>query len=232
MTKALLLDLDGTLLKNDLNTFTPVYFRALTEAVAPFIAAEPFLTALGKGVQAMLTSQDGTKSNEAVFWEAFTPHLTVSRETLEPLLARFYDEAFGTLSHVTEKVPGASDLVEAAREAGLKLVLATSPVFPRRAIEHRVEWAGLEAEAFDLVTSFETMHSTKPHRSYYQEIADHLDLEPAACVMAGNHLSDDLVGARSAGMRTFFVDTFPIADARLTPDGQGSLSDLRRWLFD
>ncbi len=231
MTRALLLDLDGTLLKNDLNTFTPVYFRALGEAVAPHMAAELFLTALGKGVLAMMQSRDASLSNEAVFWEAAQPHLSVPREVLEPVLAHFYEEIFGSLSSVTKPVAGAQELIQAAHEAGWKVALATQPLFPRRATEHRIAWAGLKPDAFDHITSFENAHSSKPHEGYYLEIAETLAVPSEACVMAGNHFSDDLVGARSAGMKTFFVDTFPIEDAKLTPDGRGSLQDLQRWLF-
>lgn len=230
MTRALLLDLDGTLLQNDLERFMPVYLRALTQAVAPQVEAERFLQALGAGVQAMLASTDG-KSNEVVFWQAFAPQLTVPRETLEPVLERFYETTFATLAHVTAPVAGAREVVAAAKGAGWKLALATNPVFPRRAIEHRIAWAGLEPAAFDLITDYATMHSTKPHARYFLEVAELLGAAPAACVMAGNHLSDDLLGAREAGMSTFFVDAFPIEDAQFTPDGRGSLDDLRRWLL-
>lgn len=230
MTRALLLDLDGTLLENDLERFMPVYLQALTQAVAPQVEAESFVPALGAGVQAMLASTDG-RSNEEVFWAAAAPRLGVPRATLEPLLEHFYEVTFADLRHVTAPVAGARELVASVKGAGWKVALATNPVFPRRAIEHRLRWAGLEPERFDLITDYATMHSTKPHARYFREVAERLGLAPKACLMAGNHLADDLVGAQEAGMKTYFVDTFAIEDAQLHPDGRGSLIDLRRWLF-
>lgn len=231
MTRALLLDLDGTLLKNDLNTFTPIYFRALTEAVAPHVEAEAFLTALGAGVQAMLRSEDRSRSNAEVFWTEVEPRLPVSRSALEPALTRFYDEAFANLAHVTEPIAGAAELIAAARAAGIRLAVATNPIFPRRAIEHRIDWAGLDAADFDLITCYETMHSTKPHPGYFREILDLLGVRAGEALMAGNHLSDDIAGAQQAGLKTFLVDTFAIEDVKVVPDGRGSLDDLRRFVL-
>ena len=237
MIRALLLDLDGTLLQNDLETFTPVYFRALSGAVAPHADPGSFLSALGRGVQAMVGSRDRETSNAEVFWAAAEPHLSAPREALEPVLTQFYDEGFGALSHVTQPVAGAGELVAAARAAGLALAVATQPMMPRRAILHRLAWAGLDPQAFALITCFETMHSTKPHPSYFLEAAERLGCAPEACLMAGNDLADDLVGAQAAGMRTFFVDTFPASATapdsapKFAPDARGSLADLRRYLF-
>jgi FMN phosphatase YigB (HAD superfamily) len=230
-TRALLIDLDGTLLKNDMVTFVPVYWQAFARFVAPFVEPAAFMRALEEGVRSMMVDDDLDRTNAEAFWAGAGPFLPVAREELEPVLVRFYEEVFPTLSSLTAPVEGARALVAAAREAGLAVALATNPVFPRRAIEHRLAWAGLAPEAFDLITDFETMTSTKPHPSYFLQTAERLGVPPEACLMAGNHLSDDIQGAQQVGMRTFFVDTYPIEDAPVIPDGRGSLGDLRALLF-
>lgn len=231
MPKALLLDLDDTLLHNSMGDFLPRYFGALSHAVSHVVEREPFLKALQFATQKVIRDNDPTHTNETVFWSHFSSLIPIPRDEMMPILNRFYDEIFPTLDADTHPMEGASELVLAARNAGWLVVVATNPIFPEIANRHRMAWAGLDPADFDLITSYENMHSTKPHASYYAEIAEHLGVEPRDCVMAGNHLSNDIVGASQAGMRTFWVTDYSIADADVTPDGQGTLSELRTWLF-
>ncbi|MGB0385158.1 MAG: HAD family hydrolase [Ardenticatenaceae bacterium] len=231
MSFALLLDLDDTLLHNSMKDFLPNYFRALMAAVVDDVAPEPFLDALRYATRQMMTNTDPLITNQGVFWEAFTPRLGADRERLEWVLNRFYEESFPALASTTAPMAGAQALIDAAKGAGWQVVVATNPIFPRLAIEHRIRWAQLDESAFDLITSYENMTSTKPHSSYYSQIADMLGVPTQNCVMAGNHLSNDIVGAAAVGMKTFWVRTYPIADADMVPDEQGSLVDLHGWLF-
>jgi DNA helicase-2/ATP-dependent DNA helicase PcrA len=75
----------------------------------------------------------------------------------------FYETIFPTLSPLSSKYNKSRELIEIAKTKGYQLVLATNPVFPRRAIEHRLQWAGLASHDFDLITSYENMHFCKPH---------------------------------------------------------------------
>jgi HAD superfamily hydrolase (TIGR01549 family) len=231
MPYALLLDLDDTLLHNSMGDFLPRYFGALSHAVSDVIEREPFLKALQYATQKVIRDNDPTRTNETVFWNHFDPHMPIPRDDMMVILNRFYDEVFPTLDADTHPMEGATELVQAAQTAGWKVVVATNPIFPEVANRHRMTWAGLNPADFDLITSYENMHSTKPHASYYAEIADQLGIAPEACVMAGNHLSNDILGAAQAGMRTFWVTDYAIEDADVEPDGKGTLTDLRQWLF-
>lgn len=231
MARALLLDLDDTLLRNSMKEFLPNYFDALTAAVSDYMAAKPFLYALRHAVRQMITNTDLLQSNESIFWQAVEPLLRVNRATLEPVLDRFYEESFPMLAHTTAPVAGSQALLNTAKRAGWNIVIATNPLYPRLALQHRIQWAGLDEKDIDLITSYENMVSTKPHASYFAQIANMLCLVPQDCVMAGNHLTNDLVGAAAIGMKTFWVDIYPVADADIIPDGRGSLVDLRHWLF-
>lgn len=230
MIRALLLDLDGTLLENEPSAFMAAYVAAVKRYFAPHCDTEKLLAAIDTGVQAIFANQ-GTGTNAEVFWQAAEPRLPAPRATLMPLFEEFYEVAFTELASVTNPVPGALELVATAQQAGLKLVVATGPVFPRRAIEHRLEWAGLDPVDFDLITCCETMHSSKPRPTYFAQVLDLLGVSAEHAVMAGNHLSFDLQGAQAVGLTTFFVDTFPIADAPVTPTARGSLHDLHAFLF-
>ena len=231
MNRALLLDLDDTLLRNSTEQFVSNYFRALSTAVAPYMATKPFLSALRYATGQMISNTNPTYTNEAIFWEAFELKLMVDRSTLEIVLNRFYNETYPTIAHITAPMAGSQALIDAAKAAGWKVVIATNPLYPLFAIQQRIKWAELDESQIDLITSYENMTSTKPHSSYFAQIAQMLGLETENCVMAGNHLSNDVVGAAAVGMNTFWVTTYPIADADIVPNGQGSLHDLHAWLF-
>ncbi|MDQ4077165.1 MAG: HAD family hydrolase [Chloroflexota bacterium] len=231
MSHALLLDLDDTLLRNSMEDFLPRYFSALMEAVSHLVPPQEFLRALHHSTQRMMVNTDPSRTNAEVFWYEFEPMVMVERGAIEPVIDRFYEETFATLAGEAEPVEGAQALIAAAKQAGWKVAVATNPVFPLRAIQHRIEWAGLDESQFDFITSYENMTCTKPHPEYFAQIADALGVPYEACVMVGNHLSNDIVGAAELGMQTFWVTTAAIDDADVTPDAQGSLDDLRQWLF-
>lgn len=232
MIRALLLDLDDTLLHNHMDDFLPRYFQAVTAAVADLITPEEFLAALREATQAMMANTDPERTNADVFWQVFPSLVDVPTEPLDERIDRFYSEVFPTLNSHTAPMPGAREVVAEAQRRDWHVVVATNPVFPMQAIRSRLAWAGLEDVSFDLVTAYENMHATKPHPEYYREIASRLDVAPHDAVMAGNHLANDLVPAAAVGMRTFWVDTYGIADADFTPDASGDLNDLRTWLYE
>ena len=109
-------------------------------------------------------------------------------------------------------------LVQAALASNLRLAVATNPLFPRIAIDHRLAWAGVPSDrfAYDLVTSYETFHSAKPQLAYYAEILGHLGVPPSRAAMVGDSPSDDLSPARALGMAVFHVSPSPIQS---TPAG-------------
>ena len=96
----------------------------------------------GRERKAMISSDDGTMTNAEVFIASFFTDLDLEVEELMPLFDRFYWEQFPALQEMTEPVPGARELVETAKALGLKVVVATNPVFPLVALEQRINWAG------------------------------------------------------------------------------------------
>ena len=71
MLKAVFFDLDGTLLRFDENKFLKMYFQLLCEKTAK-IGYEPkkLIDTIWKGT-ALMYHNNGDKTNEVVFWEAF-----------------------------------------------------------------------------------------------------------------------------------------------------------------
>jgi FMN phosphatase YigB (HAD superfamily) len=233
MLKAILFDLDDTLLGNAMETFIPAYFQALTQYMAHMIPPERLISELIYATRAM-EANDGTgPTNEEAFAELFYPAVGYERAALEPIFGRFYVEEFPKLQHLTQPLPEARPLVRWAFERGLQVTIATNPLFPRSPIEQRLEWAGVPVTEFDyaLVTSYEIMHATKAHPAYYREILTRLGRQPDECLMAGDNWERDVVPAVLVGIPVYWIaepGEAPPADD-VQPVGQGTLADLWDW---
>ena len=148
MTLTLLLDLDDTLLETNMGAFIPAYFQALLEAPCRICPARKMLPALMKGTELMLASEDPTHTLQEVFEAYFYPQLGVSKEQLNHVIEQFYDEVFPSIGSVTRKREGAVELVDWAFSKGYRVAIATDPIFPRKAVYHRIRWAGLRPRTF------------------------------------------------------------------------------------
>lgn len=229
MIRAVLFDLDGTLLGNDMDRFMPAYFDCLQKFVAPHDPSETFLSALLIAVREAIRRPDPRRTVWERFMEAFERETRRSRDFWIPILERFYGEAFPSLRALTAPRVEARLLVERARARGLRIAVATNPVFPEVAIRQRLEWAGLGDIPFDWVTTMENMHFTKPWPEYYLEVASHLQVAPEACGMIGNDWEQDIEPARKVGMRTFWVCE---GEDGWSWRNQGDLGRALQWLED
>lgn len=232
MTITLLLDLDETLLDTNLEAFVPAYYQKLAAHLAPYVAPEKMLKYLTLGTRKMMESEDPSRTLREVFDENFYPFLDVDRDGIQPVLEDFYDNVFPSIREVTRPIPGAADFVEWAFAAGHRVVVATSPYFPRKANYHRLRWAGLPPEKypFVLVSSYEDFHFTKPHPAYFAEVLGRLGWPDDPVVMIGNDVAQDLRPAAALGLPTYHsVDVTPSADG-FEATGRGTLAELRGWL--
>jgi FMN phosphatase YigB (HAD superfamily) len=205
MLKAILFDLDDTLLGNDMNVFLPPYLQSLSAHIEPLLEAKRFVPALLGATRSTMASQDTKATNAEVFWQNFTALGGPSRELAGPFFDRFYREEFFKLAALTQPEPNALRVVNHCLQRGYAVVVATNPIFPKAAVEERLRWAGLGQCQFNLVTSYENMHSTKPHPEYYREILRLVDCAPQEALMVGNDPEQDIAPARAAGLRTLLV---------------------------
>jgi len=233
--KALLLDLDGTLLRNDMEQFVPAYLEAAGRFLGNRIAPERLIRELLRATRIMAANRGDGATNEEVFAATFYPAVGVDRAELEPLFMRFYSEEFPGLRRFTQAVPEAPKLVRWAFECGLKVVVATNPLFPRTAIEQRLEWAGVgvDAHPYALVTTYENMHASKENPAYYREVLDRIGCSPEACLMVGDDWVWDMENASKLGIGGWWVapedEPRPAESGSLF--GQGTLADLWRLIL-
>ena len=228
---AVLFDLDGTLNGIDMDRFLPLYFQALGEFVRDWIEPQRLFREIREATEALLQDRDVQLTNAEKFRRRFLRDDPALRDRLYPLFDRFYAERFDSLRTHAPAHPLARGAVEAALRMGMRVVVATNPVFPEAAIRRRLEWAGLGDVPFELVTTMENSHACKPHPEYFLEIVERLRVPPERCVMVGNDRDEDLVAAR-LGMRTYWVTDLPIdrGISQIVPDGQGPLASLPEWL--
>ncbi len=230
MTLTLLLDLDDTLLNTNIDSFIPAYFQALSSELAPFVAPEIMFRALMSGTKRMMESDDFSQTLEQVFNSVFYPRINSSREMIADALENFYDHVFPTLGGVTTPKPEAKAFVNWAFSQGFRIAIATDPLFPRKAIHHRLRWAGFEPEQFELVSSFEHFHFSKSHPAYYAEILGRMGWPDGPVLMVGNDLDRDIRPAQMLGLATYHVDDEPASPPGPEAGVRGKLADLRLWL--
>jgi len=229
MLRAVLFDLDDTLLANSMDAFLPAYFQALTRYLEPLIAPERLTAGLMQATNVMDQHQDRALTNEEAFAAVFYPQLDHDRATVESAFERFYSEEFPKLRRLSRRQPEARLLVESALAEGLQVAVATNPMFPRVAVEERLAWAGVPVEQVDyaLVTTYENMHATKSHRDYYREIAQALRRRPSECLMVGDSWRMDIVPASTVGFHVYWVTKLrQLAPPGVRLVGRGTLADL------
>lgn len=230
--RAVLFDMDGTLLSNDMDVFLPHYFEMLAAHVAYIIAPDQFMTRL-MAASEMMMANDGRATNEEVFAAAFYPLAGRSREEMEPIFGEFYEKKFPALRQYTQRRPEARGVVQLAFDLGYDVAIVTNPLFPATATEQRLEWAGVADFAYRLITSYENSRATKPNLLYFEQVLETLGHPPEASLVVGDE-DMDMVAAH-LGCRTFLVPgpRTELAPTTPRPTYQGTLADvgdlLRRW---
>lgn len=217
--KHVLFDLDGTLLPMDMEEFTAGYFSLLTQKLAPQgYDPQELIDAVWAGTAAMVKN-DGSRTNEEVFWARFAQ--IFGEESLKdmPLFEEFYENEFQQARRSCGFDPKAAQAVRRIRDSGRRVALATNPIFPAVATRSRLSWVGLECADFELVTTYENSRFCKPNVNYYREVLDKLDMRAEDCLMVGNDMTEDTAAAQ-LGMGVFLI-----TDCLINKEGR----DVNTW---
>lgn len=212
MIKAVLFDLDDTLLDINLAAFVARYAlgqaRILARAtrtplpIASWALARAYLSIDSQ------TRRDGLM-NAQLFERVLSERLDtdVSVPELQDALA-FYDRRCvprmreGLVSARPRK--GGQAVLDAAQSLGLTVALATNPCFTPMVDKVRISWADLDPMQFARISHLGNSSRTKPSAQYYQEFVTHLGLTPQECLMVGNDASRDFPRP-ACGLATAYV---------------------------
>lgn len=231
--KAVLFDLDGTLLPMDQDVFIHDYFKRLAEKLAPAgYEAETLYKGIWAGIAGIMKN-NSEKRNEEVFWEVFRSIFGNKVDDDLPIFDEFYRNDFKKVQKSCGFAPEAAPLVRDLKAKGLRVILATNPFFPAMATHHRIRWTGLEPEEFEWVTTYENSHRCKPNPAYFKEVLDHCGLKPEECLMVGNDALEDTAAA-SLGIPVFLLTDCLInkqgADINIYP--HGGFEELKAYIED
>lgn len=229
--KIVLFDLDGTLLPMDQDAFVKTYFGYLAKKVGPYgYEPKPLIDGVWRGTAAMVRN-DGSCTNEEAFWKCFSGLFGERVYDDKPLFDEFYRVEFQQAQKICGFNSKSAQTVEKLKAMGLRVALATNPIFPAIATQSRIRWAGLQPEDFEIYTTYENSRYCKPNLDYYREVMGKLNCAPEDCLMVGNDVGEDMV-AQKLGMRVFLL-----TDCMINKEGKdisvypnGNLDDLMAYI--
>lgn len=198
-----LFDLDGTLLSINMKDFEDIYYKSLSGYFKDIIQPEKFMKILYGSVMAMVKNKE-YRTNEEVFMNSMKSYVKDDFKLYAEMFSKYYENDFHILK---EAVLDTTEMQEATRifkNKGYNLVIATNPLFPREAIEKRIEWSGIVRNDFSYVSYFEKNHFCKPNIEYYEEILENIHKTPEECMMVGNDALEDLAAGK-LGITTYLI---------------------------
>ena len=229
--KAVLFDLDGTLLPMDQDVFLKTYLGALAHKLAP-MGYDPKLLvdAIWQGTGAMIKNV-GDSTNEKAFWKEFCAVFGDKALNDISVFDDFYHNEFQSDRDICGFDASAADIIRYLKTKEVRVALATNPIFPLIATESRVRWAGLEVDDFELCTTYENSVHSKPNPEYYRDILREMNIEPSEALMVGNDVSDDMV-AKNIGMKVFLLTDCLInrTNQDISKYPQGSFEQLKSYI--
>ena len=214
MIKAVLFDLDGTLLPMDEEYFKKIYFGEVYKKIAYLgYTLDELLKVIWYGTKKMIQN-DGSQTNEELFWKSFIEVHPDRLEENKANFVEFYNDIFPTLGHTCGFQPLAKDFIKALKDKGYEVIIASNPIFPIVATKARIRWAGLNPDDFKYITAYENSSFSKPNLKYYEEVLEKTGYKPEEVVMVGNDVREDMI------VNQLGIDSYLITDCLLNLDNE------------
>jgi len=204
MLKAILFDLDNTLIMFDEDIFYAGYIQRISRVFADIMPIEVFIDRLITTTRS-LKKNNGQISNKDYFLAGFSRGYEDRQEELWRRFQYFYEKEYDKLETNVSLPESLNEVFGELLRCSFTLVLASNPLFPENVQMKRLAWAGLAHVPFTLVTHLENMTFCKPRLEYYLQICDKIGESPEHCMMVGNDPINDMIAAR-VGMKTYLTD--------------------------
>lgn len=212
MIKAIMFDLDGTLVPLKDDEFIREYFRLLCKKLMPVGYDKDLLIKTVMEGDKLMRLNDGKQTNEVVFWNHMAEVYGDEKRADERIFHEFYLNEFKQIQVVAGQNDKAREVVDFCKSKGLKVIVATSPVFPVEAMVARLGFVGLKEDEFDYITSYETCSYSKPNPKFFEEILAKNGLSADEVLYFGNSEKDDGIPATAVGIKSFMVGNQIIVD--------------------
>lgn len=217
-----------------MESFLPAYLHRLGQYLSSYFPPEELPTAVLTGTEHMVNNINPSKTLEECFDEYFYPLIKIDRQTLDQKINEFYQKEYPKLAPITTEVLHAATTIKNLTNKNYKIVIATNPLFPKIAIDHRVNWAnlGVDLNRFAYITNYEEFHFTKPRPEFIAEILGKLGWQDEPVVMVGNDWEMDIVPAEILGIPTYFIGQPPEqSEITLHPlSSSGTMEGLLDWI--
>ena len=212
MLKAVVFDMDDTLLHLNLSAFIAVFAKEEATILSQ-IARRNMLSTFAQFSGALFELNANERDDDLTNMQFFRNQ--IERRCGVPLDDPVVAEAFEFYER--EVLPPRNDSIIRARPRtgshaiieqvvshGLRTALLTNPSFSRACIECRMGWGDMLDMPFELVTSMENSTRCKPDARYYLESLEALGLAPEEVLMVGNDPKRDFPSP-DCGIRTAYV---------------------------
>lgn len=212
MIKAVLFDMDSTLLDINLSAFLVAYAADVSRLMAE-ISGKPTASFGPAFARCYLSMGDPKRADGLTNAEMFAQ--TFEKLTGVPLLDPVIADALKCYERdvlpsrqgglvAARPMPGGLDALQTCQDLGLKVALATNPSFTETCIRVRMGWAGIQDMPFERISYMQNSTRLKPKARYYEEFISALGLTPEECLMVGNDSKRDFPKP-DIGLRTIYV---------------------------
>jgi HAD superfamily hydrolase (TIGR01549 family) len=236
MIKAVLLDLDDTLISTHTDEVLKAYLSDLGAFSAKLADPQAFVNNLVQTYNYALNEYDPTRTLDTRFFDRFAQVTKLPRKALVDHFNTYYLRCYPAIKSFITPRPETPELLRTLFDGGYRVVVATNPALPMVATRQRMAWGNVPQSdyTFEAVTTLETMHFGKPQAEYFAEIATGLGIKPCEAIMVGDSWEDDIIGAAAAGLHTYWVNEtgdLPPDDS-VYLDGCGSYSEFVKLIGD
>lgn len=199
MIKAVLFDMDDTLLDIDLGAFMMKYFSHEARILGKIAKKNPvtFGVPFSRSYLAISSNKrTDNVTNGKLFSDTFFEQtgIPLTDPVISEATSYFEREILPGLNdnviHARPR-PGGIEAIEEAQSLGLVVALATNPSFNEDCVRCRMGWAGVGDVGFARVSHMHNSTRLKPDARFYEEFIAALGLEPSQCLMVGNDASRD-----------------------------------------
>lgn len=219
MIRAVLLDLDNTLLANPDRAYVDAYLSLTEQYFAEIWNYHGMARLLRETTRRLTTPHDPQQSNRTLWLDTIAQATGHAPDEIDSAFRDFCSNAHQQLRTCAQSLPTARTLVDHFLESGYAVVIATNPIYPPEIIHQRLDWAGIleKLERFALVTTTENMHTAKPDPAYFAEILGRVGVEPDDAIVVGDSEKNDIRPATQIGIHTYHIhaDTPANLDLRL-----------------
>lgn len=232
--KALLFDLDGTLLQMDFKEYADKLGEISGETFSNILGWDRTFTArcFAYASKYLDNKPDDGRTLEEAFYDGFEEAAEINRGEFMQAFFEYNTGTYNNAKVVTKgQYEGAERMLRDAKSKGYTIILATSPKSAAEGTYFRLQWAGIPCDCFDFIATRLNTSIVKPHKAYYDEILKRFDLQPQECCVLGNDVINDLVEPGKMGMKLFWqIDWAMNKGAKLPPCEMGGFTEMKEWV--